>query len=38
MKKLLALILIIASVTLLFASCNLIKKDEPTAKIKIAYR
>ena len=37
MKKLLALILIIASVTLLLASCDLIKKDEPTAKIKIAY-
>ena len=37
MKKLLALILIIASVTLLFASCDLIKKDEPTTKIKIAY-
>lgn len=37
MKKLLALILIIASVTLLLASCDLIKKDEPTTKIKIAY-
>ena len=37
MKKLLALILIIASVTLLLASCDLIKKDEPTTKIRIAY-